>query len=125
MDPSKFRPISLINIGGKVLEKLLINRTNHHMYKNELLIDNVDLCRRRVQQTQLCRGKKFIEPELENRKVVIMASLDVKGPFDAVWWPSIVKGLKDSECSRNLYYLGQGYFSQRTAVMSTNSVVIQ
>jgi len=28
------------NIGGKVLEKLLINRINHHMYKNELLTDS-------------------------------------------------------------------------------------
>jgi len=36
-DPSKYRPISLLNIGGMVLEKLLINRINHHMFKNELL----------------------------------------------------------------------------------------
>jgi hypothetical protein len=28
----KFRPISLINIGGKILEKLLIDRINHHLY---------------------------------------------------------------------------------------------
>jgi hypothetical protein len=40
MEPSKYRPISLLNIGGKVLEKLLINRINHHMQKNELLIDS-------------------------------------------------------------------------------------
>jgi len=39
MEPSKYRPINLLNIGGKVLEKL-INRINHHMYKNELLIDS-------------------------------------------------------------------------------------
>jgi len=39
-------------------------------------------------------AKKFIEPVLENRKVVIMASLDVKRAFDAAWWPSILKGLK-------------------------------
>ena len=39
MDPSTYHPISLINIGGKVLEKLLINRINHHMYKNELQTD--------------------------------------------------------------------------------------
>jgi len=39
MDPSKYRPISLFNIGGKVLEKLLINRINHHLYKNEVLIE--------------------------------------------------------------------------------------
>ena len=29
---SKFRPISLLASGGKVLEKLLINRINHHAY---------------------------------------------------------------------------------------------
>jgi hypothetical protein len=28
-DVSKFRPISLLNMGGKVLEKVLISRINH------------------------------------------------------------------------------------------------
>jgi hypothetical protein len=54
-----------------------------------------------------------------------MTSLDVKGAFDAAWWPSILKVLKDSGCPRNLYYLSQGHFSQRIAVMSTNSVSIE
>jgi len=40
VDLFKYRPISLLNIGGKVLEKLLINRINHNMYKNELLTDS-------------------------------------------------------------------------------------
>jgi hypothetical protein len=39
-DPSKYRPISLLNIGGKILEKLLIKRINHHIYRNELMIDS-------------------------------------------------------------------------------------
>ena len=34
-DVNKFRPISLLDSGGKVLEKLLINRINHHMYSRE------------------------------------------------------------------------------------------
>jgi len=38
LEPSKYRPLSLINIGGKVLEKTLMNGINHHTYKNELLI---------------------------------------------------------------------------------------
>jgi len=29
---NKYRPISLLNVGGKVLEKLLIDRINHHVY---------------------------------------------------------------------------------------------
>jgi hypothetical protein len=70
-------------------------------------------------------AKNYIEPELEKIEVVIMTSLDVSGSFDAAWWPSILKGLKDSGCPRNLYYLSQGHFSQRTAVMSTNSHSIE
>jgi hypothetical protein len=33
----KYLPISLINTGGKLLEKLLINRINHHLHTNMLL----------------------------------------------------------------------------------------
>jgi len=37
LETSKYRPISLINVGGKVLEKLLITRIQHHLYSNNLL----------------------------------------------------------------------------------------
>jgi len=36
-DPSKYRPISLLNLGGKVLEQLLTNRINYHLYKKKLM----------------------------------------------------------------------------------------
>ena len=39
-DVSKYRPISLLNVGGKVLEKLLIKRIMHFLYKNDLLNQN-------------------------------------------------------------------------------------
>jgi len=32
-DASKYRPISLINVGGKVLEKILFNRIMQHLNK--------------------------------------------------------------------------------------------
>ena len=37
---TKYRPISLLNVGGKVLEKLLIDRINHHVFSNRLLNGN-------------------------------------------------------------------------------------
>jgi hypothetical protein len=37
--PSKYRPVSLLNVGGNILEKLLINGINHHLYKDKLLTD--------------------------------------------------------------------------------------
>jgi hypothetical protein len=35
-DVQKYRPISLLNTGGKLLEKLLIDRINHHLHTNKL-----------------------------------------------------------------------------------------
>jgi hypothetical protein len=37
---NKYRPISLLNVGGKYLEKLLIDRINHHIFSNSLLNEN-------------------------------------------------------------------------------------
>jgi len=50
LDPSEYRPISLLNMGGKILDKLLINRINYHLYKNELLTkNNLDSPHREIQ----------------------------------------------------------------------------
>jgi hypothetical protein len=70
-------------------------------------------------------AKKFIEPVLEKRGLVIMTRLDVSGAFDPAWWPSILQGLKDLGCPRNLYNLSKRYFSHQTAIMSTNSISIK
>jgi hypothetical protein len=37
---NKFRPISLLASGGKVLEKLLINRINNHVYTRGHMNEN-------------------------------------------------------------------------------------
>jgi len=39
-DVSKFRPINILNTGGKVLEKVLTNRINHHIYSHDLMNTN-------------------------------------------------------------------------------------
>ena len=36
-DVSKFRPISLLNTRGIVLEKVLINGINHHIYSHDFM----------------------------------------------------------------------------------------
>ena len=54
-----------------------------------------------------------------------MTSLDVQGASDAAFWPSILHGLKELSCPRNLYNLSKGYSSHRIAVMTTNNVSIK
>jgi hypothetical protein len=66
--------------------------------------------------------KDFLVESLAAGEVIVLVSLDIKGAFDAAWWPSILNSLRACGCPKNLYNLTKSYFSQRTAVLSTNSV---
>jgi hypothetical protein len=91
-DLTKYRPI---NIGGKVLEKILINRITYYIYKNRLMTNRQFRFTPQKNTTDAAiEAKRFIEPVLENRGVVIMTSVDVKGAFEAASWQSILYGLK-------------------------------
>jgi hypothetical protein len=37
---ARYRPTSLLNVGGKVLKKLLTDRIIHHVFSNSLLNEN-------------------------------------------------------------------------------------
>ena len=45
--------------------------------------------------------KEFAEEGLREGLITIFVSLDVKGAFDAVWWPGILKTLQDFNCPKN------------------------
>jgi len=125
-DPSKYRPISLINTGGKILEKLLINRIMHHVYKTESLNENQYGFTPQKNTTDVTiEAKKFIEPQLEKGGIVIMASLDVRSAFDTAWYSAILKGLRDTKCPQNLYYLTQNYLKERKAVINISNHTIE
>jgi len=94
----------------------------HYIYKIEYINDSQCGFTPQKNTTDAAMAvKQFIEPELEKGKVVIMASLDIKGAFYAGWWPAILKELRDAKCPRNLYQLTQEYFRERRAVISFNS----
>jgi len=69
--------------------------------------------------------KDYIEDELRERHITILANFDVKGAFDAAWWPNILKTLKEFQCPKNLYNLAKSYFSERTETLSTNSIHVE
>jgi hypothetical protein len=94
-DVSKFRPISLLNIGGKVLEKVLLNRINHHVFSHDLMNDNQYRFTTQRSTIDAARAvKNFVEESLSAGEVIVLVSQDVRGAFDAVWWTSIFNGFK-------------------------------
>jgi len=83
-DASKYRPISLLNVGGKVLKKLLINRIMHFLYSNELLNQNqFGFTPQKSSTYAAMTVKDFIDEALTKGHIVTLVSLDVKGVFDA------------------------------------------
>jgi hypothetical protein len=70
-------------------------------------------------------ARKFIEPQLEKRRIVIKASLYVREAFDSAWFPAILKGLRDAKCPRNLYNLTLDYLKERKAVININNFSIE
>jgi hypothetical protein len=65
--------------------------------------------------------KKYLDEGMTEWHIAILVSLDVKGAFDAAWWSSILKTLKELNCPKNVYNLAKSYFNERTATLSTNT----
>jgi len=65
--------------------------------------------------------KEYVQESLKEELYVALVSLDIKGAFDAAWWPGILFSLKTLKCPRNLYKLSDSYFNGRKAVLVVNS----
>jgi len=50
-----------------------------------------------------------------------MTNVDVAGAFGAAWWPTILRGMREAECPRNLHQLTRDYVKDRRTVMLINS----
>jgi hypothetical protein len=125
-DVTKYRPISLLNTGGKILEKALINRINHHMNSTEFLKKNQDGF---IPQTStidaIIAVNTFVQEGFIRGEITVTVSLDVEGAFNSAWWPSVIKNLQESGCPRNLFNLTKNCFSQRKATLTTNNITIE
>ena len=123
---TKYRPISLLNYIGKVLEKPLINRINHHAASTGYLNKSQYGFRPQTSSIDAVLAlKEYIEDDFRTGEVTILVSLDVKAAFNAAWWPTILKSLNDSLCPRNLYNLTRSYFSNRHSTLQTTNIKIE
>lgn len=126
-DVSKYRPISLLNVAGKVLDKLMINRILHHVHTNTagLNRNQYGFMPQKGTVDALMAAKEIIEENLSENNCIAVVSLDVRGAFDAAWWPGILYNLRELKCPKNLFNLARSYFSNRIAALGTNTFKIE
>jgi len=122
-EATKFRPISLLDTGGKVLEKLLVNRINIHLYSRGHMNENQFGFRPQKSTIDAAMvDKEFVQHSLAAGDVIALVSLDVQGAFDAAWCPAILKKMRDCGNPKNVYKLTKKYFTELTAILATNSI---
>ena len=125
-DPTKYRPISLLNTEGKILERLFIQRIMHHAYITEALNRNqYGFTPQKNTVDAAMEVRQYIEPHISNGGVAIIISLDVRGAFGSAWWPAILQRLRDIKCPRNLYHLVKDYLKERKVVMTMNNTRVE
>ena len=65
--------------------------------------------------------KQYALSHIKHRNYIIMISLDVREAFDSAWWPGILNNLRAIKCPTNLYNLARSYYSERVAILHTNT----
>ncbi|KAI1289944.1 putative protein in type-1 R1DM retrotransposable element [Halotydeus destructor] len=109
---SSFRPIGLLPVLGKILEKLMKQRILHAIrptmskkqYGFTEQVSTVDALREATSVLRKSRASKDL---------VLGVSLDIKAAFDNAWWPMLRLQLLRKNCPANLLLLVDSYLRDR------------
>lgn len=110
--PKSYRPIGLLSVLGKTLEKLLVGRLQWHLLPT-LDQKQYGFMPQRGTEDALYDLMGHIRKELQAKKSVILVSLDIEGAFDNAWWPALKYQLLTRRCPKNLYNLVNSYLAGR------------
>ena len=104
-----------------MLEKLLINRIDHHVFSRGHMNENQFGFRAHKSTIGAAMAiKDFVQEGRAAGEVIALVSLDVQDAFDGAWWLGILKERRECGCPKKLHVLTNSYFTQRTATLSTN-----
>ena len=118
-DLASYRPIGLLTIFSKLLEKLFVRRLTYNARTRGVWSDKqygfreqsstVDALNNAIEIIKTAKsGPK------EGRQEVLAVSLDIKAAFDNAWWPAIFERLRRTQCPNNIFKLVQSYFIGRS-----------
>ena len=108
-DPKAYRPITLLPILGKILERLIIacapslqgniSPSQHGFVRGKSTVTALHAVLSRAAST--------------DQNYVQLILLDISGAFDNAWWPMILVKAKQGGISPNIYQILVSYFTER------------
>ncbi|GBP60536.1 Retrovirus-related Pol polyprotein from type-1 retrotransposable element R1 [Eumeta japonica] len=85
--PKSYRPIGLLPVLGKTVERMLVGRLQWHLMP-KLQATQYGFMPQRGTEDALYDLMTFYK-ELNLKKIVLMVSLSIEGAFDNAWWPAL------------------------------------
>ncbi|CAK1583201.1 unnamed protein product [Parnassius mnemosyne] len=96
--PKSHRPIGLLSVMGKMLEKMFIRRIIWHL-QPQANPRQYGFVPQRSTEDALYDLLKHIRQNLTKKLINVIVSLDIEGAFDSAWWPAIQCRLAEKRCS--------------------------
>lgn len=111
-----YRPIGLLSVMGKVLEKILIKRVRWHLLPGASP-RQYGFVPQRCTEDALYDLVQHFKGNLRKKLITVVVSLDIEGAFDNAWWPAVKCGLVEKRCPVNLRSLINSYLSDRVVTV--------
>lgn len=121
-DPGAYRPISLLPMMGKILERLIILRTSHSLESEEYLHPH-QFGFREARSTDLILHhiKNNIKDHLKTFKYCSLLSIDIIGAFDNIDWPNLQQAISDTNLPPYLKNIINSFLSDRFILTNFNN----
>lgn len=118
-DIAAYRPIGLINVLGKLLEKLIIKRLNFHMYSTGNQSNKQYGFKEQTSTVAALKSAiDTIKDMKRDGKLVVAVSLDIAAAFDNAWWPALLTRLQSMKCPKNIYLTIMSYLQNRSVILN-------
>lgn len=111
--PKSYRPIGLLPVMGKILEKMIVGRLKWHLTPR-ISTRQYGFMPQKSTEDSLYDLIRYIQSKIKDKKLVTMISLDIEGAFDSAWWPAIKVRLAEEKCPTNIRRVMNSYLHSRS-----------
>ncbi|CAK1581407.1 unnamed protein product [Parnassius mnemosyne] len=116
--PKSYRPIGLLPVFGKILEKLFVGRLLWQLGSEDKLNSfQYGFMPQRSTEDALYDTMTVIRQGIKEKMIVVVVSLDIEGAFDNAWWPQIIREMKRKKVSSEILRLVTSYLSFRSILL--------